>query len=258
MRFSYLLLLFPYSYAICMESTINLTLIPAPVTYQAKFIPKEIKFLILQKLFKKSDQKKEELQQAALYARRFMQIPVIHNNLDKAQLTNDVIDHLALECAGNDKREAAIYLRTEQSAQWLKSFFSAADLRNHFINTAMCNRINECKFMLTLYPGLINVSNKIQNTALHIACREGYIKLISLLIKKGANMHILNKFRETALDIAIFKCHVEAIKLLYKAGSPVRPWKESLSDVSPFSCFVNESTKKEIIQLLKEHNPLGY
>lgn len=48
----------------------------------------------------------------------------------------------------------------------------------------------------------INQKNSHQDTALHIACREGYLNTISLLLERNADISIKNKNNETPLEIA--------------------------------------------------------
>lgn len=66
----------------------------------------------------------------------------------------------------------------------------------------------------------INAKNKIgQNTALIVASRCGFDKIVDLLIKKGANLKLRNEQGQTALDWAVAMRRKGVIELLLDAGA---------------------------------------
>lgn len=66
----------------------------------------------------------------------------------------------------------------------------------------------------------INAKNKIgQNTALIVASRCGFNKIVDLLIKKGANLKLRNEQGQTALDWAVAMRRKGVIELLLDAGA---------------------------------------
>lgn len=63
------------------------------------------------------------------------------------------------------------------------------------------------------------VPGAIGSTALHMACAHGCIKIVDLLLRNGAKIHVKDKYGSKAVDLAAAKNHVEIVKLLETFGS---------------------------------------
>ena len=55
------------------------------------------------------------------------------------------------------------------------------------------------------------------NTALHMACANGHLDIVKLLLKHGANPNALNKSKNTPLHWAALNGRTEIIELLIEA-----------------------------------------
>lgn len=55
-----------------------------------------------------------------------------------------------------------------------------------------CNQ-EECVALLIEYKADVDIKDGDKNTALHIAVKEGYTNIVSMLIKAGANVNLQNK-----------------------------------------------------------------
>uniref|UniRef100_A0A8D8A120 Ankyrin-1 n=1 Tax=Culex pipiens TaxID=7175 RepID=A0A8D8A120_CULPI len=62
---------------------------------------------------------------------------------------------------------------------------------------------------------IINVPNDIGETLLHVACRTGNLKIVKLLIQKGADVNLKNKSSDTPLDLALKLFHLDVVKYLH-------------------------------------------
>ncbi|XP_034176764.1 L-asparaginase isoform X1 [Osmia lignaria lignaria] len=69
------------------------------------------------------------------------------------------------------------------------------------------------------YGADISQRNADGRTALHIACCEGYLKVVRCLLRMGANVHIKDRFDRTPLTDAIEYDHHEVIKVLMQCGA---------------------------------------
>ncbi len=67
---------------------------------------------------------------------------------------------------------------------------------------------------------IINDNNN-NNTPLHYACRNGCIKIIRLLIKKGANINSMNIYNISSLAFACYNKKLEIVKLLLENNANV-------------------------------------
>ena len=68
----------------------------------------------------------------------------------------------------------------------------------------------------------INAINENGNTGLHIACIFGYIAIVSLLLKFGADTSIINKYGRTSYDCAVNCNHHHIQELLLNATKTSR------------------------------------
>ena len=58
-------------------------------------------------------------------------------------------------------------------------------------------------------------------TALMLASDKGHLKVVKLLLEKGANANAQNNNGETALMVASEKGHLEIVKLLIEKGANI-------------------------------------
>ena len=83
------------------------------------------------------------------------------------------------------------------------------------INSSYNNNIKITQLLLD-YDADINKTNKYGDTALHWACRKGYIDIVKLLLDYDADPNIENRFAgiNTPLGIAEREGHTEIVSLL--------------------------------------------
>lgn len=58
------------------------------------------------------------------------------------------------------------------------------------------------------------VAGATGSTALHVACANGCTKIVDLLLRNGAKIHVKDKYGSRPIDVAAAKHHVEIVKLL--------------------------------------------
>lgn len=58
-----------------------------------------------------------------------------------------------------------------------------------------------------------------QYTALLIACDVGNLRVVNILIEKGADVNLCRTYGWSALQIAAMEGHLECVKTLIKAGA---------------------------------------
>lgn len=54
------------------------------------------------------------------------------------------------------------------------------------------------------------------STALHVACANGCIKIVDLLLRNGAAVDVRDKYGSTPMDLAVAKHHTDIVKLLQR------------------------------------------
>lgn len=67
-------------------------------------------------------------------------------------------------------------------------------------------------------------------TALHWACKYGYLEMVRMLLHYHADFDALDLMNRTPLSIAIIENHKEIVKLLLTHGA--HPWSTSLTDLN--------------------------
>lgn len=118
-----------------------------------------------------------------------------------------------------------------------------------FIKACINNHLKLIKLLLKKNVFDINDKNKevnngwLNNTGLHIASSKGYIKIVELLLDKGADIDIINDNNNTPLHLAIINTNESIIKLLLKKTNIslfqvkfVEDMFETLFDLGPIQC----------------------
>lgn len=82
------------------------------------------------------------------------------------------------------------------------------------LNSVRLNQQNAVTVLLNHDPLLVAVSNSEGDTALHIALRERYVRIVQLLIESGARVDISNAYGVTPLELAEKSGLPELISLL--------------------------------------------
>ncbi|WP_339047241.1 ankyrin repeat domain-containing protein [Candidatus Mesenet endosymbiont of Phosphuga atrata] len=79
----------------------------------------------------------------------------------------------------------------------------------------------------------VNIQNKEENTALHLAAKKGLIKTVKLLLEKKANAEIMTNSKKTALHLAIENSHYDCALLLAEdINVTKRSWRLKLHKFS--------------------------
>jgi hypothetical protein len=104
----------------------------------------------------------------------------------------------------------------------LLHFAATHDLR--FICEILIESIGDTQPLNTSYSGAgtpcndhfgtISSLSVYGETPLHVATRQGNIKIVEMLLDAGAEVDIQNNFKSTALHIASAECHIELIRVL--------------------------------------------
>jgi len=120
-----------------------------------------------------------------------------------------------------------------------------------------------CKMILSIcsYGGFVDAEDITQQTALHIACRVGPIRVVKLLLSFHANITIRNKFGQTASDVAkAFNQH-ESYRLLGSWDAIKRHfihtdfnvvWHKFLSNYEANMYSTNEGSNKSVEKIMQE------
>jgi len=89
------------------------------------------------------------------------------------------------------------------------------DNTTSLMNCSFNNDIETTKLLLQ-YNADPDLTNKYGDTALHMACREGYVEIVKLLLEHNANPYIENKFMgaNTPLKLALREGHQKIVSLL--------------------------------------------
>ena len=92
---------------------------------------------------------------------------------------------------------------------------SFEDNTTPLMNSSFNNDIKTTKLLLE-YDADPDIGNKYGDTALHMACRQGYKEIVKLLLKHNANPYVENSFSgdKTPLKLALREGHEEIVSLL--------------------------------------------
>lgn len=96
----------------------------------------------------------------------------------------------------------------------------------------------------------INYQNEDEDTALHLASVHGRVKVVKLLLERGAEVNAKQKSELTALHLASLKGHTEVVKLLLEHGAEINAKQQS--GITPLHYSIGEGYT-EVATLLLEH-----
>ncbi|XP_043465025.1 ankyrin repeat domain-containing protein 27-like [Leptopilina heterotoma] len=98
----------------------------------------------------------------------------------------------------------------------------------------------------------INTCNSQGQTALHVACENGHVEIVQLLLDAGANVNVTNKSKgQTPLHLASLNNHTKVVKLLLNCGNCNINAKDDSGDTPLHLMIRNENSK--VAELLLRH-----
>lgn len=103
----------------------------------------------------------------------------------------------------------------------------------------------------------INMSNINHDTAVHIACQNGFSEILNILISHDANIHLKNKDGNMPIHIATIYKQRECVEILIEAGANILELNDRYK--SAFAMSTGEITtlmKKEIEKFHKQNKNL--
>lgn len=102
-----------------------------------------------------------------------------------------------------------------------------------------------------------NVNSFICNgiSPLHVASREGYADIVSILLEHNAHIDIHDYDRRNALFYACENGHIDVIKILLKNGSNIA--KTGYGDMTPLQCAI-KNRSYDVAKILLDNDALFY
>ena len=85
-----------------------------------------------------------------------------------------------------------------------------------------------------------------------MACGNGHLEVVRLLLEKGADINSRNLFGETSLDIACYKGHLEIVRLLLERGADMGAQKAKQTPHQTSLHFACSASHFDVVQLLLE------
>ena len=121
-----------------------------------------------------------------------------------------------------------------------------------------CREGNLDKVKLLLkYGAKPQISNKRKVTPLHISSQHGYKEIIQLLTEKGADVCSQHQLGQTALMLSVYSGDVETVKMLIEAGSPLEAKDNGKSTVILYAFHRSErEIANYLLELKPDINPL--
>ena len=112
---------------------------------------------------------------------------------------------------------------------------------------ALAGDLEAFEVFITENNELINMKCERGNVALHVAASKGHLDMISLLLRKGANIDVQDCYGNTPLLYAIDKMQQDAVGLLIRHGASVHISDFRGNTPLHSACSVNH---KEICEFL--------
>ena len=108
------------------------------------------------------------------------------------------------------------------------------------------------EYLAGISPAMLNkkltdYSNPVQGTPLHIACTNGNIEIVKLLVEAGANIELKNVALQSPLSIAAEKNHGDIAEYLIDKGADIHSRGPNGLQPIHFAC---SHGKRNIIELL--------
>lgn len=102
---------------------------------------------------------------------------------------------------------------------------SPQDFTPEFIGYVRRGDVESAKKFLSIHEIDLNQSSsETELTPLMLACKQGHLEMIKLLIAKGADMNFLTRSCKSTLIIAVEKRKLDVVRLLIHRGAHHREW----------------------------------
>ncbi|CAK70195.1 unnamed protein product (macronuclear) [Paramecium tetraurelia] len=102
-------------------------------------------------------------------------------------------------------------------------------LSKQFIHAAKKNEIDEVSNFLSINPYLVFDFDFYNMTALHWACKKGYVQLVELLLQYHSDVDGVDILYRTPLILSIEENHLEITHILLAHGA--YPWSTAITDL---------------------------
>jgi ankyrin repeat protein len=174
-----------------------------------------------------------------------------HPQLRDVDADNNSLLHLA--CKNCDKKTVSLLLQKLNEFAYPAANNGGLSPLHYF-----CNATNEmdwigivCEMVATFGKGILELTDRHNDTILHYACYGNDIKLISKLLKLGANPDAKNKNGHTPLYIVCFTlsnghCRVTNAQELLKRGASISSFPYILHRLC-------DNSRTDLVKLLLEH-----
>lgn len=124
-------------------------------------------------------------------------------------------------------------------------------LLHQYINSRLLDHTQQ----LLTFPGVdINVQNKLDNTALHLATFNNDLKAVELLLRNGASTEIINKSDYTPLHIAINQGNSDIVALLLEHKASINILNTQKNTTLHFSI---QKKQYHCMELILKHNTIA-
>ncbi|CAD8193682.1 unnamed protein product [Paramecium octaurelia] len=120
-------------------------------------------------------------------------------------------------------------LQVIQKNVFSKKAFSC-QFSKEFIFASKQNRLEQVQSFLITHPYLVFQYDYYNMTALHWACKHGYLEMVRMLLHYHADFDAIDLMNRSPLSIAIAENHQEIVRLLLTHGA--YPWSTSLTDLN--------------------------
>ncbi|MEM7184992.1 MAG: ankyrin repeat domain-containing protein, partial [Spirochaetota bacterium] len=119
---------------------------------------------------------------------------------------------------------------------------------HRFLNFAGTEPISHIKLLLAYKPD-IQIANQKGVTPLHLACQRGYLDVVKILLKQGANKYVVAKDQNTLLHFAVKGGNMDIVKLVVDAKMNLNAL--NLQQESPLA-LAKKTNNDKIVKLLKK------